>query len=71
MKSKAWSEANSGRVDGRLETEEGLRMQIAQVGVNGADGRTNRRIAGRQTAYRKLDPAYAQLVMDRASGLTD
>lgn len=64
---QAWEEAQSGRVDSRLETAEGLRAQITQIAET-SRVQMNRRINGVQTNYRKLRVGYADLVIARSAG---
>jgi len=66
---RAWSEAQAGRVDLRMESPEGLARQVAQVAepIKGGN-RHARRIGGRVAQYRELLPSYARLVLDRAEG---
>lgn len=62
---QAWSEAQNGRVDSRLETAEGLQAQIAQIAMPKREGSFNKRAGGTQVMYRKLLPSYAELVLAR------
>lgn len=67
---RAWEEYKGGRVDYRLESQEGLARQIQQVGPNSKENgaRVGRRIGGRVTVYRALSSVYSNLVLDRAEG---
>ncbi|AYQ99505.1 DNA primase/polymerase [Microbacterium phage Johann] len=65
---QAWHEAEGGRVDLRLESPEGISMQLAQVAYPAREAQKNLRIAGQQKNYRKLLPGYAELILARVKG---
>lgn len=65
---RAWEEAQGGRVDQRLESSEGLAAQMPQVSYARNLFQVNKRVNGVQTAYRRLLPDYARLVLARAEG---
>lgn len=65
---QAWSEAKSGRVNTRLETEESLTAQLSQVAYPYNVERRSVKINRVSTKYRKLREPYAALVMSRVEG---
>lgn len=65
---KAWHEAEGGRVNGRLETDAGMQMQIQQLAYPRKEAQMNKRFKGAQFNYRKLLPGYASLIMQRVEG---
>lgn len=65
---RAWEEAQGGRVDSRLESAEGLAAQMPQISHARTEHQLNKRVNGVQTAYRRLYPDYARLVLARAEG---
>lgn len=65
---QAWSESRAGRIDTRLETEESLQNQLAQIAYPARDERRSVRIGGVAVKYRRLQDGYAALVMSRVRG---
>lgn len=63
---RAWHEAEGGRVDPRLESEEGLTAQLQQIAYD-RRVRIYKKVAGVSTAYRQLLPEYARLVLNRTA----
>ena len=65
---QAWAEAQSGKVNTRLETEESLVSQLSQIAVPHSAARKSIKMNRITTKYRKLQDAYAALVLSRVEG---